>query len=234
MTTAAGPTLTPASSGVMHIAFTADRGYLPHAAAMLDSLLVSNPGETLALYLLQGPDHAVQDSATLERWLETRNQRLRRVPVRDEMLEGFHTKYFHRSIWYRVLLPELLPAASRALYIDADTLVTAPLRPLWNTDLSGALFAAGPTPLYPFMSNWPVQKLGLPSERLYPNSGVLLMDLERMRAEGFVAALRSYARERIRGGCAEQDALAAVYHQRCHFLHPRWNAQTPLFDLAPE
>jgi lipopolysaccharide biosynthesis glycosyltransferase len=219
---------------VIHVAFTAERGYVRHAAAMLDSLLQHHAPEQLKLSVLQGPDHATDESVELERWLAARGCALQRLTIAEQQLEGFRSTYFHRSIWYRILLPELLPEAARVLYLDADVLVTAPLDELWNVALADNLFAGVTNPLYPFMGNWPVSKLGLPSERLYPNSGVLLMDLAAMRHAHFVEGVRRYARAHIHGGCAEQDALAAAYHPQCLFVHPRWNAQTPLYDLPAQ
>ena len=215
----------------MHIAFTAERGYVRHAAAMLNSLLEQQDPSKLHLHQLHGPDRMVHQVAALDRWLGQRDVAIRHHVVEPAQLDGLHSGYFHRSIWYRLLLPLLLPDVSRVLYIDADALVLAKLDELWATPLDGALFGAVSNPLYPFMPNWPVTKLGLPSARRYPNSGVLLMDLDAMRREDFTGRIRAYAREHVRDGCAEQDALAAVWHARGKLLHPRWNAQTPLFDL---
>jgi lipopolysaccharide biosynthesis glycosyltransferase len=100
--------------------------------------------------------------------------------------------------------------------------------------LAGHLFGAVVNPLYSFMPNWPVEHLGVPSRSRYLNSGVLLLDLEQMRREGCVEAVRKFlATSPAQGGHVthDQDALAALYHQRCRFLHPRWNVQTTYYEL---
>lgn len=218
-------------SGPIQLAFTADSAYLPHAAAMVDSML--EQGDAVDLHLVHGPELAPPEIEAFERWLGKRGVCLTRHPVTDELVRDLPERHFHRSVWYRILLPELLPGLDRVLYLDADTLVLDRLRPLWETDLAGHLFGAVTNPLYPFMENGPLRHLGLPSAGCYLNSGVLLMNLERMRQEKFVATLRSYAARHPENRYPEQDALSALFHNRCAFLHPRWNVQTTFFDLAP-
>ncbi|HUR41101.1 MAG TPA: glycosyltransferase family 8 protein [Verrucomicrobiae bacterium] len=217
----------------MHVAFIAEGAYLTHAAAMLDSLAAHHTASALQFHLLYGAELHLPDSDRLERWLERRSLRLLRHRVPDALMQGFPGTHFHRSIWFRTLLPELLPHLDRVLYLDADTLVLAPLAPLYGTDLSRHLFAAVTNPLYPFMENWPVTRLGLPDGSRYINSGVLLLNLDAMRRAGTTEQLRRYAVAHPENRYPEQDALSSLFHEQCLFLHPRWNVQTTLYDLAP-
>jgi lipopolysaccharide biosynthesis glycosyltransferase len=127
----------------------------------------------------------------------------------------------------------LLPALPRVLYLDADMIIVDDLGPLWDTDLNGKAFAAVSNPIYAFMRPWPRLDLGLDQPQDYLNSGVLLLDLERLRAEDGIGALRRYAGEHPHNLCPEQDALSAVLGQRWLHLHPRWNVQNTLFELPP-
>lgn len=219
-------------TGPLHLAFAVEGNYVPHAAAMLHSLRAANPGEALHLHLLSGPAPlpAVRD---LARWAESLPARVTLHLVEPRQTSDFPDIHFHRSVWYRTLLPELLPDENRILYLDVDTLVLDRLRPLWETDLAGHLFAAVSNPLYPFMHGDPWRRLGLPGPDRYLNSGVLLLDLAAMRREGAVGALRKYAAAHPENRYPEQDAMSALFHGRCLFLHPRWNVQTTLYDLRP-
>jgi lipopolysaccharide biosynthesis glycosyltransferase len=218
----------------IHLAFIAEGGYLAHAAAMFDSLLRHHATGGLVLHRLYHPALPEPDWTVLERWLAARGVRVEQHAIADSQLEGFPALHLHRSTWYRALLPELVPGLPKILYLDTDTLVLDDLRPLWSTDVSAHLFAAVTNPLYPFMENWPVTRLGLPDGTRYLNSGVLLMNLEALRRENAVAALRDYASQHPENRFNEQDALAALFHTRCLFLPPRWNAQTTVFELPVE
>lgn len=86
--------------------------------------------------------------------------------------------------YFRLLAPFLLPAHSRAVYMDADTVVVEDISPLWATDLEGYAVAAMRDYLprvRDAISNW--EELGLDPESPYFNSGVLIMDLDRWRKE---------------------------------------------------
>jgi len=215
----------------MHIALSADDAYVAHAATLIRSLLASNPGETMVLHLLHDDGLSPENRRRLSEWATQRRADLRLHAVQPETCTGFSDRKFHRSVWFRILLPDLLPSERKVLYLDADTLVLERLRPLWDTDLRGALFGAVVGVVYPFMRDWVLNRPGLPPASRYLNSGVLLLDLDHMRAEDCVEQLREHSRQHPDDAFPEQDALSVLYHDRYLLLHPRWNAQTPFFDV---
>src|SRR5205814_315764 len=117
------------------------------------------------------------------------------------------------------------------LYLDADTIVLESPAPLWGTDLGDSYFAAVANPLYSFMDDWPRTLLGVEHPRQYVNSGVLLMNLDLMRRDQCRQRLLDYARGHPPNSGPDQDALSALFSDRHVPLHPRWNAQTTLWDL---
>jgi lipopolysaccharide biosynthesis glycosyltransferase len=136
--------------------------------------------------------------------------------------------------WARFLLPDLLPDVERILYLDADTLVVNPIRELWETPLGGLPLAAVPNVVERDMWRH-VERLGL-DPRAVLNTGVLLMDLARMRADRSHEAVTSAATELgDRLVWPDQDACNIALEGRWLALHPRWNAQNSLWiwsDLA--
>ena len=218
---------------MIEIACSADARYLPHVSAMLHSLLTHTRSRPLRVWLMHGrdlPEDGRERVAAVTRQFGAELQFLR---VPDSMIEGFPTRKFHYSCWYRILLPELLPQLERILYLDCDVIVTDDLEPLWTMDLGGKLFAACTNPLFPAMYETVRETLGIQDFRDYLNSGVLLLDLPKMRAEGIAARLHAYAKTHPDNACPEQDALSVLTHGRWLSLHPRWNMQTTLYDLKP-
>lgn len=215
------------------VACTTDRRYAPHTAAMLHSLLEANPGEAFRIHVLHealGPD----DAERLRQTGAAYGASFEFHVVDTARMRGFPTRTFHASCWYRIFLPELLPNLTTVLYLDSDMVVLDRIRPLWETDVSDHPFAAAANPLYPFMPNFPRTALGIADPRRYFNSGVLLMNLARLRSAGAVARLRAYAQAHPDNLYPEQDALSALFHAECLPLHLRWNAQSTLWDLRPE
>jgi lipopolysaccharide biosynthesis glycosyltransferase len=208
---------------ILHIACAADVRYLAHCATAVRSLAASNPGVAAEVHFLHAPD---LDPKSVRRLASMSNDELTIVPHAVEPAAVAGLPAWGRipaTMWYRILLPELLPDAGRILYLDADVLVLDSLADLWALDLADAYVAA--------VTNVPEQHmlghaadLGLSGPERYFNSGVLLLNLELMRRDGCTAALRECALRNLdRLLWPDQDALNLVLGERRIALHPRWN-----------
>jgi len=215
----------------LHVACASNAGYLPHVATLMESLAASNAPESLRLYLLHdasvGP--ALQErllAAARRLGLELRlicpdEEHIRRLPPTNA--------YYPSLIWYRILLPELLPELDRILYLDADTLVLQDLSPLWRTELGENLLGA--VAQHRLMEGGEcLDRPDLSTDAGYFNSGVLLMNLQAMRDKLFSAQMLKVGRE-LAGAVnfPDQDAYNIACAGQWQRLHPRWNAFASLF-----
>jgi UDP-glucose/galactose:(glucosyl)LPS alpha-1,2-glucosyl/galactosyltransferase len=223
------------------VACSADAAYLPHAATMLHSVMTNAGGLRVEAHVLHGPK---LDKRALEKVVAMAERTgaalaTHEIPdARIEGLPGIHQAGIPSTIWYRVDLPQLLPATERVLYLDGDTLAVDSLAPLWQTDLTGNHVGAVTNVFEPWNLGYPGSMgLELSGPRSYFNSGVLLMNLEQMRRDECSTAIREWAlanRDRLPWG--DQDALNAVLAERRVELHPRWNCMNSvlLFDSASD
>lgn len=223
------PTLQP----TIEIACSADEPYLPHVSAMLHSLLSHTHRRPLHVWLVHGAELSDEGRARVSDVVTVLGATLDFLYIPERALAGFSLKKFHPASWYRILLPDFLPQVDRVLYLDADIIVADDVLPLWETDLGDKLFAAVANPLHPFIPDWPRTELGLADPLDYLSSGVLLMDLKRMRAEGLIEQLREYSAAHPDNRLPEQDALSYVARGRWLRLHPRWNLQGIFYDYPP-
>lgn len=214
---------------MIEVACSADTAYLPHVSAMLHSLLGHTKSRPLRIWLVHGQPLSEEGCARLEEVVTKAGAQLEYLQVPDSAMVGFPTSKFHYSCWYRILLPELLPQLDRILYLDCDVIVADDIEPLWSTDLGDKLFAACINPILPPMLK-PLRQMGIQDLSDYLNSGVLLMDLARLREEKLSRQLREYATAHPDNQCPEQDALSVLFKGRWLSLHPRWNAQSALYD----
>jgi lipopolysaccharide biosynthesis glycosyltransferase len=162
-------------------------------------------------------------------------------PIPDERiagLPGISQAGIPSTIWYRIYLPELLPDVDRILYLDGDLLVVDSLAPLAEVDIAQHYVGAVTNVFEPWNEGYPASLgLDLTGPRSYFNSGVLLMNLELMRREARMEAVREWAlanSDKLPWG--DQDALNAVLAERRVELHPRWNCMNSvmLFDSAAD
>lgn len=213
-----------------HLACACDRRYAPHAAAMIESVLINSDSSDWVIHVLYGPG---LDPLTREELAVTPRARGAEVvfhEVADAQVATLPQMDRIGSVmWYRVFLPQLLPDVERVLYVDCDTIAKVDLEPLLNTDLADGALGAVRNVFEPGQENH-AARLGLGSRLDYFNSGVMLMDLDVWRSERLGERVLEIARTRARDlKWPDQDALNLALAGRWRPLHPRWNAMNSLF-----
>ena len=166
--------------------------------------------------------------------------RIRFVPVPMDCLGGIHLDgYWTRSVYAKLLMGLLLPAdISRAIFIDADTLVLRDIGELWELDLEGKVLGAVPDPTYKLneallwggdLGFW-----GVTPDTPYFNSGLMVLDLVQWQSQDVgERALRMLREHPQRMFCVDQGALNAVLKGDFKAIGPAWNVTWLFYDLAP-
>lgn len=207
----------------VNVALGIDRGYAPHAAAVIASLVRNAPDARFAFLILHvGVEPALQ--ARVEAVAPEAAFIWREIGD-DDVPAMADREHFSRAILFRLGIEKHAPADWRRLvYVDADVIGAGDIRELWRCELAGSPIGAvidcyvdGDA----FAARW-----GLPRAGGYFNSGVLLIDLERVRAEGLFARAIDFAVAHIAElRFTDQDALNHACWGRWTRLDPRWNVQ---------
>ncbi|KIC33193.1 DUF4422 domain-containing protein [Leisingera sp. ANG-S5] len=227
----------------VNIACSADRAYLPHAAAMLRSVLDhADPSRPLNFFFL----HSNIDNCDLSLLQAMMDERPGASfhPINANGI--FESSYRSASrapsnaTYNRFLLPSLFPELNRLLYLDADLIVRADIGKLFDADMGSAEIAAvpdwimtrtlsGPTrtidPEVPDLTKYQRETLGLTEAEIgrYFNAGVLLFDFAAMKnPEAIGGKLRRMASER-RYLFRDQDILNVYFKDKVCLLDARWN-----------
>ena len=128
---------------------------------------------------------------------------------------------------YNVLAPlYLLGDESRAIYMDADMVVTEDLSPLWEKLLVSSVGAVLDAHIVWMASPsmWrPWKEEGLEPLTPYLNTGLMLLDLDRWRADKLTERTLEYL-EKYELPCVDQDALNLALKGVFDQLHPRYNS----------
>ena len=199
----------------MELLVTVDKNYIPPLQVMLTSLYMNNPGEDVEMYLLH--------SRLQEKELEPLEKQCGRLgykffPVKIEdswFSQAPVTKQYPREMYYRLLAPCFLPQKlHRILYLDPDILVINSLKPLWETDMKGRLFAAAAHTGKTNLAN-NINQVRLGTTNKYFNSGVLLINLDQGRKEILPEEIFRYAGDHAKELLLpDQDILNAVFGSR--------------------
>ena len=223
------------STEVIDLAFGFDANYAPHAAAALKSIEENTPGAAFRVTLL----HDGIDGAT-KRKVEASAPyaEFRWIHVTESDFPEYHNiEHFSRAILFRLGLERFAPeGCARLIYVDTDTICLRDIRELWTTDLQGAPLGAVKDCYVngdEFARNWDLGS----SPGGYFNSGILLFDMEKVRAGHFLARAMDWVAEHVdEVRFADQDALNFVFHDQWHHLDRIWNVQRHMVipSLFPE
>lgn len=212
------------------VACVADDAYaLPLAVTLLSAMSNLDRERRLAIYVIDAGisdqnKQAILRSLDAKRasvtWVPHAAARLNDLPMWGRM--SLHT-------YERILTAELLPATvSKVIWLDSDLVVKADLSALWQLDMSGKALLAAQDILVPFVSSSlgikRYRELGFTGQEKYFNAGVMVLDLDRWRAQGFGEKTMAYLREHRDDVILwDQDGLNVVLRADWGELDPRWN-----------
>lgn len=201
----------------MNILVTLDRNYLLPLKVLLTSLLINNPGECFDVYLASD-DLDADNTADTARLLEDAGSRLYLIRVDERLFEDAPTlRYYSRAMYYRLLAAQYLPEdMDRILYLDPDILVINPIRPLYETEMGGFLYAACIHKGIVNISK-PINHIRLSAYETegYYNSGMLLMNLRAIREAVLAEDVFAYVKKnRQLLVLPDQDILNGLYGDR--------------------
>lgn len=200
----------------MNILFTLDRNYLLPLRVTLTSLFINNPNEAFDIYIA-ADGFTQEDHSNIHSLCARFHAAYHPVAVEETWFESAPTlRYYSRAMYYRLLAARMLPETlERILYLDPDMLVIGSIRPLYETEMGDRLYAACIHKGLVDLST-PVNKIRLSTYETegYFNSGMLLMNLPRIRSHVLPQVIFDYVREnRSLLILPDQDVLNGLYGQ---------------------
>ncbi len=208
----------------INIALAPDDNYARHCAAVMASAISSAQDEDfLNFYILSG-NLSDANEQKLKELCAGKNANVHILKIDETQFKGFPSSaYITVNTWYRFKISSLLPKeTSRVLYLDCDTIVRESLRPLFELDFGGAYAAA-------VIDSWCskfVERHGLGEGFNYFNAGVMLINLDRWRADNIEEKLFNFlSADKSRLKLLDQTVLNIVLKDRVKILPMSWNWQ---------
>ena len=131
--------------------------------------------------------------------------------------------YYYRSFIYR-----LFPQYDKAVYVDSDTIFMGDVGELFDQDLGDKVLAGRPDPkvaMVPAFVDYVEKALNVPYKD-YVNSGVLLMDLKKLRKLHYTTKMTDLIKEYDADLVApDQDYLNVILKGKIKHLDRHWNLQ---------
>lgn len=226
--------------------FTIDDNYAPILGAALKSLTANASRDRKYIINIIHDGLSEKNEARLAAMsddtfdIRTVPMSIKDTGISDRKENHLRCDYFTMTIFYRLFIPEMFPQYDKGIYLDSDIIIPGDISQLYDIALEGNLIGACPDRSVtdiPELVSWIENGTGVRRDR-YVNSGVLLMDMKKLREnrflEHFLKLLNTWHFESI---APDQDYINAICEGRIRFLGEEWdvmpNQGRPLF-MSPK
>lgn len=215
------------------IFFSIDDSYAPFLSVALKSAIDNSKSENNYRAIIMF-ESLSQDNRERLAGLATDNFKIDFVEmnegletITDRLSNRIRSEYFTLTIYFRLFIASMFPEYDKAIYIDSDIVLEEDIAELFSIDIGdnfiGACRDASIDGIEPFQS-YVEQVVGV-DRNDYVNSGVLLMNLKRLRDadfdKHFLFLLNTYHFDSV---APDQDYLNAICKGSIYYLSPKWNA----------
>jgi len=213
--------------------FSIDDNYAPFLSVALSSI-VRNSSKTYAykvivLYMKLSERNRRMLASLAAENLEIQfiSMENRLDGITDCMSNRLRADYFTLTIYFRLFIPVMFPEYDKAIYLDSDIVVPGDISELYRTELGDNLLAAAADHSVvdvPQLAKYIEDGVGIDKHH-YINSGVLLMNLKRMREaqleQRFLELMNTYHFDCI---APDQDYLNVMCSGKILYLPASWDA----------
>lgn len=163
---------------------------------------------------------------------------IRFVPMEGELADitdraenRMRIDYFTLTIYFRLFIADKFPEYKKGIYLDSDIVVPGDISELYQVELGDNIIGACADRsflLVPELVEYVEDAVGIQIDQ-YVNSGVLLMNLEKMRemkfSEHFLRLLQTFHFDCI---APDQDYINAMCNGRIVYLDGAWDVMPPM------
>ena len=211
--------------GTINVAFICDNNYAMCTGVAIFSLYKNrNADRNNHVYIIC--NNVSEDNQKLFNKMDTQQFKVEIIDVSDyanyaDYEQMKYAKHVSQTALYKFNLPELLPQVEKVLYLDGDVIIRDDLADLYDIDLADNYAAVCKdigAETFPAPYN---QRLGI-HHSAYFNSGVMLLNLNRMRIDHISEKLLDY-KLHGKNDFMDQDAFNVVFEEQVIYISFLYN-----------
>lgn len=224
---------------VIHICMISDETFAPHLQTAIASILLSADESDSLFFHVISLGLSEQSKERIERLKKLRRFSWRCLDCDPAEIVEYSSRFKVSAGFYKFRIPKLLPFLDKVLYLDSDILVLKKLTNLWDFPLEGRSIGAARdfidyTKKADKVSARELSGIGFDLGNSYFNSGVMLMNLEKLRIIDLEAAfLEQYGQKKSVLRYLDQDVFNYLFQQDTTIIPQCWNFQTT-FAFLPD
>ena len=200
----------------MNILVTIDKNYISPLNTMLISMGEADKENPLDIYVAHSnlTDDEIKSITDATQIYE--NMTVHSLKVENSVFDDTPViDRLPKESFYRLIAFEILPKeVERCIYLDPDTYILRSLKPLYDMDMGDNIIAAG-SHTYSYIEKLNHVRLKMGKHSKYINSGIMVMDLVRMREYTSVKKVMEYVSENIQKlYLGDQDAMNGIFWEK--------------------
>lgn len=211
---------------MFNIAFICDDNFVLPTSVAVASLIHSNSDKKLTIHIITpGVSKSAKDTL---KTMETPDAKIEIYAVENDFLSISTSELFagipaNHTALMKFNLPLILSDVDKLLYLDGDLIVKGDISGLYNIDFGDNIVAG----VYDNIADWHMKSLGVTK---YFNSGVMLLNLKKMREENYTQRLIDY---RCNGfnRFMDQDTFNAVFKGKVIFADFKYNTMYSILEM---
>lgn len=217
------------NENVVPIFYAVDNGYLPLLGISLESIMANMSKNREYVIKILHTNITEENMKKIMKY-EKDNFSIEFVDLNyyiDQVKDKLYTRdYYTNTTYFRLFIPNLYPQYSKAIYIDADTIVLGDIAELYDIDLGTNLIGGvndGVVATIPEFQDYVERVVGMANWKNYFNAGMIVMNLDELRKYNFQEKFL-YLLGTIKFKVAQdQDYLNRLCKGRVKILENYWN-----------
>ena len=226
------------------VVFSTNQTYIPILATALRSLIDNRTQNHNYDIIILNDGTLSSVSRTMILDMQEENVSIRFYNISDvigKKTDVLNTnKQYTKEIYFRLFIPEIMKNYAKSIYLDSDVILNDDIANLYEIDLENNWVGAVPdvigrsrSPFFRHVHNILQSAMGMKDPvSSYFNSGVMVMDIEKLNENNFLANfLTNYLRKMPRE-LFDQDILNATLEGHVYYLPVAWNLMSSIRELG--
>jgi len=213
----------------INIAYMCDSKYLPYVMTSIDSAITNKSKNTHYNIYVIAKDFTNKDIENIKK-IEQSDVKIHIIKAKEKNLNYASLGRFasYKISLQKLFIAEYLKDIDKVLYLDADTLIQGDLSKLYNTNIKEHYVAAVKDGLmYQFPEH--IIEIGLNWRKFYFNSGVMLLNLKKIRKDNKITDAINYFNNNNEV-FGDQDVLNVVFDKDVKSISYIYNCNSVYFE----
>lgn len=222
----------PVSKEAIPVILSADDRFAPFLEVMIRSIALKASEDRIYDIVVLHSNITEKNQKVIKDFNQKDNFMIRFVNVDDyfDRSKFFVNQHLSVETYYRLIIPEIMPAYHKVIYLDCDMVVEKDVAELFDLDLNGNIVAAvkdldiaGQVKTnMNDISKYIREELGISNPFDYAQAGTLVLDLDALRQITSSEELLKVATSKS-FRCHDQDVLNKMFAGKIHYLPQEWN-----------